>query len=143
MSRQFIPIQCHTYSHAGIIENAGTQAVLQRELFDSKRLIEDAFGRRVSGLTTPGGYWQGLVGQRPLLRTIAAAGYRYARSFGLGPGDSLPALLTQPYWYSDDGQPDLLELGAHAWHDNVLTRQPGLSYWPPVLRWGLPARPPK
>ena len=71
---------------------------------------------------------------------MSEAGYRYVRSVGLGPFDTIPAPLTQPFWYEDDGYPDLLELGLHAWHDNVLTGQPFVTHWPPVLPWGNPSR---
>ena len=55
----------------------------------------------------------------------------------------MPAPLTQPYWYAQDGYPDLLELGLHAWHDNILTGQPGQVRWPPSLPWGYPPQMPR
>jgi hypothetical protein len=39
--------------------------------------------------------------------------------------------------------PDLLELGLHAWHDNVLSGQPFAIHWPPILPWGYPAKVPQ
>ena len=58
----------------------------------------------------PGGLWQ--------------AGYRYVRTLSWQPGNLSPAPLTQPFWFSDDGFPELLEISAHAWHDgHILTGQ--------------------
>jgi peptidoglycan/xylan/chitin deacetylase (PgdA/CDA1 family) len=136
-------VQCHSYSHADVIRASQDEAALRHELVDSKRLIEDTFGRPVIGFTTPAGYWGGLAGQPRVLAALWEAGYRYVRSFGMGPGGTIPAPLTQPYWYTQDGYPDLLELGLHAWHDNVLTGQPHRVHWPPILPWGYPAQMPR
>lgn len=80
------------------------------------------------------------MGQTDVLDAVWEAGYRYVRSVGLGPFDSVPAPLTQPFWYAEDSFADLLELGLHAWHDNHLTGQPGVAHWPPILPWGLPSK---
>ena len=136
-------IQCHSYTHANLMAIAGDPEALRHELVDSKELIESAFGRPVIGLTTPRGFSEGLLGQPQVLRAIWEAGYRYVRSVGLGPFDSVPAPLTQPFWYERDGFPELLELALHAWHDNILTGQPFVSHWPPVLPWGYPPSAPK
>jgi len=131
-------LQCHSYTHANLTEIAEDEVALKHELVDSKRLIEDTFGRPVIGLTSPGGFARGLLGHKQVLRAIGDAGYRYVRSMGLGPFDTQPAPLTQPFWYERDGFPDLLELGLHAWHDNHLTGQPCVTHWPPILPWGNP-----
>lgn len=136
-------IQCHTYSHANLLELADDEPALRREIADARQIIEDAFGRAVIGLTTPGAFSAGLAGQKRVLAVVWDAGYRYVRSLGKGPFDSVPAPLTQPFWYSDDGYPRLLELAAHAWHDNVLSGQPFVCHWPPILPWGYPSHAPK
>ena len=143
LDQPLFDIQCHSYSHADVIRIAEDEAALRRELVDAKQLIEDTFGRKVIGFTTPGSYWKGLIGQQGVLATLWEAGYRYVRSFGMGPDGSMPAPLTQPYWYTEDGFPDLLELGLHAWHDNILTGQPTTRVsWPPILPWGYPSQVP-
>jgi peptidoglycan/xylan/chitin deacetylase (PgdA/CDA1 family) len=139
LDQPIFDLQCHSYTHANLMEISNDPAALQHELMDSKRLIEDTFGRPVIGLTSPGGFVKGLAGQTDILDAVWEAGYRYVRSVGLGPFDSVPAPLTQPFWYTQDGFADLLELGLHAWHDNHLTGQPGIAHWPPILPWGLPA----
>jgi len=133
-------LQSHSYTHADLVEIADDPVALHHELADSRQLIEDTFGRPVIGLTAPGGFTKGFAGQRNLLDGVWEAGYRYVRSAGLGPFDSVPAPITQPFWYTQDGFPDLLEFGLHAWHDNHLTGQPCVSHWPPVLPWGLPSK---
>jgi hypothetical protein len=61
----------------------------------------------------------------------------------MGQFNTIPAPLTQPFWYADDGYPGLLEIGLHAWHDNVLTGQPFAIHWPPSLPWGYPDKVPE
>ena len=134
--------QCHSYSHENLLEIAGEPKALQREIVDSKRLIEDCFGSEVLGFTTPGSFTDGLVGCPRQLESLQKAGYRYLRSVGKGPFDTSPAPLTQPFWYTADGFPDLLELGLHGWHDNILSGQPFVTYWPPLLPWGYPSKMP-
>ncbi|MBV7335117.1 polysaccharide deacetylase family protein [Chloroflexi bacterium TSY] len=143
LDHSLFDLQCHTFTHENLLEIAGDEAALRYELVDAKHRIEDAFGRAVIGLTTPGAFPNGLVGQTRLLEIMWDAGYRYVRSVGKGPFDTLPAPLTEPFWYSQAGYPDLLELPLHAWHDNVLTGQPFPVYWPPILPWGYPARQPQ
>jgi peptidoglycan/xylan/chitin deacetylase (PgdA/CDA1 family) len=143
LDQPLFDIQCHSYSHADVVCISEDEAALRHELVDSKRRIEDTFGRSVIGFTTPAGYWNGLVGQQRVLAALWEAGYRYVRSFGMGPDGTIPAPLTQPYWYARDGYPDLLELGLHAWHDNVLTGQPHRARWPPILPWGYPSHMPR
>ncbi len=133
-------LQCHTFTHENLLEIAHDRQALTYELVDAKKLIEDTFGRAVIGLTTPGAFPQGLIGQESVLEIVWEAGYRYVRSLGKGPQDSLPAPLTQPFWHAQDGYPDLLEVPLHAWHDNVLTGQPFLVYWPPILPWPYPEK---
>lgn len=131
-------LQCHSYTHANIIAIANDTQTLRHELIDSKQRIEDTFGKAVIGFTSPAGFSDGLRGQPQILEALWNAGYRYLRSVGLGPFNTIPALLSQPFWYADDGYPEILEIGLHAWHDNVLTGQPFVVHWPPILPWGYP-----
>jgi len=135
--------QCHSYSHENLVQIVDDKKALRREIVDSKRLIEDTFGSEVSGFTTPGSFTDGLVGCPRQLELLQEAGYRYIRSVGKGPFDTSPAPLTQPFWYTEDGFPKLLELGLHGWHDNILSGQPFVTYWPPIFPWGYPSQMPR
>ena len=136
-------IQCHSFTHPNLIALGDDRATLQYELGDAKKLIEDTFGRAVTGLTAPGGYTDGFRGHPLILDVMWEAGYRYVRSVGKGPKDTLPALLDQPFWYAGDGFPELLETPSHAWHDNILTGQPATVHWPPLLPWPYPTEMPR
>ena len=49
-------IQCHSYSHANVLQIAEDEVALQRELVDSKRRIEDTFGRPIIGFGLAAGW---------------------------------------------------------------------------------------
>jgi peptidoglycan/xylan/chitin deacetylase (PgdA/CDA1 family) len=135
-----LDVQCHTFTHEDLIALGKNDAALKYELVDSKKLIEDTFGRPVIGLTAPGSFTRGLLGEKRTQEILWDAGYRYVRSVGKGPFNTVPAPMTQPFWYSQEGYPEMLEIPINAWHDNVLTGQPFAAHWPPVIPWGLPAK---
>ena len=135
-------IASHSFTHPDIKNYLHDDHRLRHEIVDSKKAIEDAFGREVLGFTTPGGYEDGYIGKPKVLEILEGAGYRYLRSVGCGPHYSMPAPLHQPFTYDEEGCGDLLEIPTHAWHDNVLTGQHGLVSWPPALPWDYPTRMP-
>ena len=139
-------IQSHTHTHARLkkLAAAPDAAALQREIERPRRLIEEVFGREATGLTTPGGYTDGLQGETKLLAVLHEHGIRFVRSDARGPQQTVPAPLTQPYWYAADGFADILELPPQLWHDNILKGYTqGSVRWPPVVPWGVPAAPPE
>ena len=151
LNDELFDIQCHSYSHRQLKTTAGAVAdqseeVLATEIDRAVEIIEDVFGRRPIGFTTPGGFTKGLQGEKVLLQRLWEAGIRYVRSDARGPNETIPAPPTQPYTYADDGFPELWELPPHDWHDNVLTWQTKADIpaaWPPVLPWGLPPSHPR
>ena len=142
LDHDLFELESHSSTHANMRAIRDDPAAVRHELVDSKAVIEDLFGREVVGFTAPGGSDQGFLGETQLLEALWEAGYRYVRTLSWQPGNLAPAPLTQPFWFADDGFPELLEISAHAWHDNILTGQPSRAAWPPALPWGYPARTP-
>ena len=140
LDHELFELESHSYTHDNMISIRGDAGAVRRELVDSKRVIEDLFGREVIGFTAPGGFANGFLGESGLLEAVWEAGYRYVRTLSWQPNNMAPAPLTQPFWFADDGFPELLEISAHAWHDNILTGQPAATAWPPALPWGYPPR---
>lgn len=62
---------------------------------------------------------------------------QFVGSDGSGPPEQpMPALFTQPYWYAEDGFPDLLELPLNGWHCNKLFNTGGQNdNWQPAPGW--------
>ncbi len=134
------PIFAHHKSLGGGISDEMAQFEISR----SKELIEEWFGGPVKGFRSTNGYFGGWGGQTKLLQTLTDNGIQYLSSFAMGPGDTVPAPLTQPYYYAEDEFPGLLEVPGHDWHDNVLNGWPPLrSAWPPCVPAGLPNRMPE
>ena len=123
LDHDLFDLQSHSFTHENMLAIRDDPAAVRRELVDSRRVIEDLFGREVIGFTAPGGFARGFLGEPRLLEALWQAGYRYVRTLSWQPGNLSPAPLTQPFWFSDDGFPELLEISAHAWHDNILTGQ--------------------
>jgi signal transduction histidine kinase len=143
---ELFDVQSHTHTHARLKEltASGERQALKRELELPRELIRNTFGREVQGLTTPGGYTDGLQGQGALLGRLHESEVRFVRSDARGPTETVPAPLTQPYWYAAEGFPDVLELPPQLWHDNILKGYTeGSTRWPPAVPWGVPAAPPE
>lgn len=127
-------IACHTYTHMLLRDHrlsdskAGPRRQHRREIIDSKKRIEDDFGREVAGFRTPWGYSDGLRGAPDLLRLCAKAGYRYISSLAWGPRESLPALVLDSFAYAEQGYPELWEIPPCGWHENLLK---GNNKWDP------------
>lgn len=115
-------VDSHTYSHMHIKED-DPQVIeqFQRELEMTSDLLEQHFGVRPLGFCAPGNFYQGLRGCRKHLEILWDHGIRYVGSDGWGPADHpIPAPFNQPYWYSEEGFPDLLEVPINGWHCNML-----------------------
>ena len=118
-------IACHTYTHMPLVDTpryglAGPPERLPHELVDSKRRIEDVFGREVIGFRPPVSAPTGLTTAGEALAMLEDAGYRYISSVAWGPDFSLPAPLVRPFTYADQGHPNLWELPPCGWHENLL-----------------------
>jgi peptidoglycan/xylan/chitin deacetylase (PgdA/CDA1 family) len=114
------------------------------EISHSKKLIEDIFERPVTGFRSTNGFYGGWASQPQLLQVLVDNGCEFLSSDAMGPGDTVPAPLTQPYFYAEAGFPNLLEIPGHDWHDNVLSGYNIVpAAWPPCVPAGLPNRPPE
>lgn len=92
----------------------------REQLIDSKKRLEDIFGKPMTGYATPYAYVDGFKGHKDILEIVMEAGYKYITTICWGPGFSLPAPITDPFTYAADGFPGLWEIPKHGWHENVL-----------------------
>jgi len=145
-------IQSHTYGHRMLkdsrMHGPGISVdQVREEIALGKRWVEEVFERPCVGVRAGCGFYRGMQGEVERLRVIAECGIRYISTDLRGPADSIPSGLQQAYWYDEEGQPDLLELPGHGWHDNVLKNQGGRPFlalpWPSFVPWGIPNRPPR
>ena len=144
-------VQSHSYSHKPLKDfvGQGQSGVgldeMEQEVALGKKLVEDVFERPCVGLRPGGGFHEGFRGAPDRLEVLARNGIRFVSAFLRGPLDSIPGPLADPFWYADDGYPDLLELPGHGWHDNCLKAIGGpymVLTWPPLYPWAVIDAPP-
>jgi peptidoglycan/xylan/chitin deacetylase (PgdA/CDA1 family) len=116
-------IESHSYSHPQIMGPGWemSRGELHDELIRTSDLIFKYFGHRPIGFCAPGNYYRGLHGRTRLLAALWEEGYQFIGTDGMDArGFPFPAPMTQPYWYTEDGFPDLLEIPITGWHCNAL-----------------------
>lgn len=118
-------IASHSYTHMLLRDHpvcgkAGPKEEYEREIVESKRRIEELFGREVAGFRAPVSFEDGLRGAPDLLRLCDRARYGYVSTLAWGPNCSLPALINEPFTYAEEGYPGLWEVPPCGWHDNVM-----------------------
>jgi peptidoglycan/xylan/chitin deacetylase (PgdA/CDA1 family) len=143
-------IATHTYSHRMLRDNpfCGTAVSLEekrKEIFDGKSAVERIFGRPCLGMRPGCAFDNALKGATDVLSLIREAGLKYVSSLAWGPDYSLPALLVDPFSYEADGYPDLWELPAHGWHENLLKNNNKfgprrITLWPPEMPEAIPPK---
>ena len=116
-------IGSHTYTHMQIWrpDHKVPLDKVRAELSMTSDLIVQYFGSRPIGFCAPGNFYQGLRSKKEQLELLWQQGYRYVGTDGQDQRSHvLPAPFTQPYWYDDEGFPDMLELPLTGWHCNML-----------------------
>ena len=115
-------IESHTYSHMHIKnDDPAVLSQLGEELEQTSNLILQYFGKRPIGFCAPGGFYQGLRGHPSQLAILSEQGYKFVSTDGEGPPEQpMPAPFVLPYWYTEEGYPDLLEIPVTGWHCNML-----------------------
>jgi len=123
-------IGSHSYSHCQF--EGADPALVRDELQRTQDLIGDVFGVTPRGFRAPGGTVTGFRGDVERLGIFAEIGFEYVSSQGWGPGKTMPAPVTAPYTYAEEGFSNLLEIPMHGWHENILTK---------VNPWQSPSQP--
>ena len=114
-------LQQHTYSHMRLkpvtvfregkpeVLDCGTPEQIREELEKTNELFRKYLDQAPIGLTGPyaNHYENGLRDSPELLTVIHQCGIRFLRCFGKQ-GNNLP-LEVQPFWYTEQGYPDILE----------------------------------
>jgi len=97
----------------------GTPSELREEIGKTQDLIRDILGVECHGLTGPWGYYRGLVDRPDVLQILAENDIRWIRTNARDYRDCQPTPFTeQPFFYADQGFPDILELGVQGYQDD-------------------------
>jgi peptidoglycan/xylan/chitin deacetylase (PgdA/CDA1 family) len=118
-------IQQHTYSHVlfkdnawkGSVFPASPPAALRHELATTSSLLKEQLGVDAIGLRTPHGYYRGLADRPDLVGLVHDVGIRFVSSWGRNEQGENPTPWVQPFWYREQGYPEILEIPFQYWLD--------------------------
>lgn len=118
-------VASHGYAHRVLMDHpicgpAAGPDEIREEVERGIESIERVFRRRCRGFRTACGFADGLRGAPEALAFLAQADVRYVSSVLWGEDFSLPAPVTQAFAYAAEGYPELCEIPAHGWHENLL-----------------------
>ncbi len=106
--------QFPNFFHSG-----GTLEQIQEEIGSTQDLIRQLLGIECQGLTGPWGYYRGLVDRPDILQVLSDNGIRWVRTNARDYRDCQPTPFSeQPFFYVDQGFPDILELGVQGYQDD-------------------------
>ena len=112
----------------------GTLEQVREEIDSTQTLIEDLLQIECQGLTGPWGYYRGLVDRPDILQILADNSIQWIRTNARDYRDCQPTPFSeQPFFYTDQGFEDILELGVQGYQDDFYwdrfdDRQYGESY---------------
>ena len=128
-----IDFQQHTYSHLifkkihmkvdGVESSVGEDEPIEKirsELERANASFKTNLGVKVEGLTTPYAFYQGLMDRPDILQALQDNGIKFVRSYARNERGYSPVPLTvQPFFYADQGFPDILECPIQGWQDCI------------------------
>ncbi len=123
-------IQQHTYSHIRLktvveqyddvtnVYRSGNLFEIEQDIMKASRLLSQYLDASCVGLSAPYGYYRGLSDKPEVLEIIRDAGILYVRAYSRNEHDWGPvALDVQPFAYTAQGFPRILELPGQDWQD--------------------------
>ncbi len=133
---ELMHIQQHTYSHillktdtwrGGVFPEAPPEA-LRHELGATSALLKEHLDVDCIGLRTPHGYFLGLSDRSDQLQLLQEVGIEFVSSWGRNSDNDNPTPLdVQPFWYDEQGYPDILELPFQHWLDGFWFEEHGID----------------
>lgn len=129
-------IQQHTYSHTLLKDDhwkggtflASPPVAIEQEVRQTSEALRRLLGVECSGLRTPHGYHLGLTDRPEMLEVLVRCGIRFVSSWARNADGGNPTPLSvQPFWYGEQGFPDLLEIPFQHWLDGTWFEEFGID----------------
>jgi peptidoglycan/xylan/chitin deacetylase (PgdA/CDA1 family) len=129
-------IQQHTYSHTLLKDDhwkggtflASPAVAIEHEVGQTSAALRRLLGVECTGLRTPHGYHLGLTDRPEMVEVLHRCGIRFVSSWARSPEGTNPTPLSvQPFWYADQGFPDLLEIPFQHWLDGLWFEEFGIE----------------
>jgi peptidoglycan/xylan/chitin deacetylase (PgdA/CDA1 family) len=110
---------CREGGKATFFKEGGSLEQIADEISRTQEVFQKTFGRPCRGLTGPWGYYRGLRDRPDILRIVDRAGLRWLRTDARDYRDCQPVPLElQPYFYADQGCPEILECPMQGYQDD-------------------------
>jgi hypothetical protein len=98
------------------------------EVSQTSRALDRLLGVRCIGLRTPHGYYRGLLDSPAMLEVLQSCGIEFVSSWARNEQGVNPTPMSvQPFWYADQGFPDLLEIPFQGWLDGTWFEEFGIE----------------
>jgi peptidoglycan/xylan/chitin deacetylase (PgdA/CDA1 family) len=124
-------LEQHTYSHLifkQIAEEVDREItyhgndepleLIRGEVAKTSQLFRDLLDLDIHGLTAPYAFYDGLRDRPDILQVLLDEGIRFCRSYGRNVKGTGPVSLDiQPFFYSEQGFPEILECPLNGWQD--------------------------
>lgn len=147
-SSGYLEFHQHTYSHMllktvvqenedGItIYPSGSYEEIVDEINKGQQVLQDILNIEGVGLTAPYNYYRGLSDRLDLLEILRNNGIKFVRSAGRNERDWQPVPFEwQPYFYKEQGYPEILECPLHGWQDCIAREKLGWENISDYLQW--------
>lgn len=131
-----LDIQQHTYSHTlfkpdywndGVFLPSPPEAI-ETELTMTSAALKRYLDVDCIGLRTPHGHHLGLSDKPEMLDVLERCGIRFVSSWGRNDkGENPTPMSVQPFWYSEQGHPEILEIPFQHWLDGVWFEDHGVD----------------
>ena len=139
MRSPLVTVAQHTYSHVllksvymtpgdgkpvhgaepNFFKEGGSLDQIRQEISKAQGIIKDLLQVDCRGLTGPWCYYRGLVDRPDILQILQDNGIRWIRTNARDYRDCQPTPFTeQPFFYADQGFPEILELGVQGYQDD-------------------------
>ncbi len=93
---------------------------IRKEIVKTNKIFQKHLKCRPTGLTTPYAFYKGLADRPDILAVLHDAGIRFVRSYGRNEQGFNPVPLdVQPFFYDEQGFPDILECPVQGWQDCI------------------------
>jgi peptidoglycan/xylan/chitin deacetylase (PgdA/CDA1 family) len=129
-------IQQHTYSHTLLKDDhwkggtflASPPVAIEQEVRQTSEALRRLLGVECVGLRTPHGSHLGLTDRPEMLAVLRDCGIRFVSSWARNAEGTNPTpLAVQPFWYDDQGFPELLEIPFQHWLDGTWFEEFGID----------------
>jgi len=139
LNNPLLTVGQHTYSHVllksvymtpgdgkpihgaypNFFKKGGSLEEIREQIENTQSLIINLLGVECRGLTGPWNYYRGLVDRPDILQILQQNKIQWIRTNGRDCRDCQPTPFSeQPFFYADQGFPDILELGIQGYQDD-------------------------